>query len=54
MVAEGVPTAKSAHELSIKYKVEMPIIREVYNVIYKDKSPSKAVNDLMTREKKEE
>ncbi|MFA6350043.1 MAG: NAD(P)H-dependent glycerol-3-phosphate dehydrogenase, partial [Candidatus Omnitrophota bacterium] len=40
MVAEGVPTAKSAHELSIKYKVEMPIIREVYNVIYKDKSPS--------------
>ncbi len=53
-IAEGVPTAKSAYELSIKYKVEMPIIREVYNVIYKNKSPSKAVSDLMTREKKEE
>jgi glycerol-3-phosphate dehydrogenase (NAD(P)+) len=54
MVAEGVPTAKSAYELGVKYKVEMPIIREVYNVIYKNKSPSKAVSDLMTREKKEE
>jgi glycerol-3-phosphate dehydrogenase (NAD(P)+) len=54
MVAEGIPTTKSAYALSLKYKVEMPITREVYSVLYKNKSPLKAVRDLMTREKKEE
>ena len=54
MVAEGVPTAKSAYELSLKYKVDMPITREVYAVLYNNKSPIKAVKDLMAREKKEE
>ncbi|MFH0913350.1 MAG: NAD(P)H-dependent glycerol-3-phosphate dehydrogenase [Candidatus Omnitrophota bacterium] len=54
MIAEGIPTTKSAYALSLKYKVEMPIIKEVYAVLYKNKSPQKAVQDLMTREKKEE
>ena len=54
MVAEGIVTAKSAYALSRKYKVDMPIAKEVYNVLYKDKSPLKAVKDLMLREKKEE
>jgi len=54
MVAEGVPTTKSAYALSLKYKVDMPITKEVYLVLYKNKSPIKAVRDLMTREKKEE
>ncbi len=54
MVAEGVPTTKSAYALSLKYKVDMPITKEVYSVLYKNKSPMKAVRDLMTREKKEE
>lgn len=54
MVAEGVPTAKSAYSLSLKYHVDMPITREVYLVLYKNKPPLKAVKDLMTREKKGE
>lgn len=54
MVAEGIPTTKSAYALSMKYKVEMPITKEVYLVLYKNKSPLKAVEDLMTRERKEE
>ncbi len=54
MVAEGVPTAKSAYALSLKYKVDMPITKEVYSILYKNKSPLKAVKDLMTRERKEE
>ncbi|MDD5196434.1 MAG: NAD(P)-dependent glycerol-3-phosphate dehydrogenase [Candidatus Omnitrophica bacterium] len=54
MVAEGVPTAKSAYALSLKYKVDMPITREVYNVLYKNKPALKAFKDLMAREKKEE
>lgn len=54
MVAEGVPTAKSAYALSRKYNVDMPITKEVYGVLYKNKSPLRAVKDLMTRKKKEE
>ncbi|MDD5245843.1 MAG: NAD(P)-dependent glycerol-3-phosphate dehydrogenase [Candidatus Omnitrophica bacterium] len=54
MVAEGVPTAKSALDLSRRYNVEMPIVREVYNLLYKNKSPLRAVRDLMTRRKKQE
>lgn len=53
-IAEGVPTAKAAYLLSKKYKVTMPITQEVYNVLYKNKSPRLAVRDLMTREKKRE
>jgi len=54
MVAEGVPTTQSAYALSLRYKVDMPITKEIYNVLYKNKSPERAVYDLMTREKKEE
>jgi glycerol-3-phosphate dehydrogenase (NAD(P)+) len=54
MIAEGVPTAKSAYALGLKYRVDMPITKEVYRVLYKNKSALKAVKDLMTREKKEE
>lgn len=54
MVAEGIPTAKSAYELSKKNNVEMPITKEIYLVLYKNKSPLKAVKDLMGRQKKEE
>lgn len=54
MVAEGVPTTKSAYKLSLKYKISMPIIKEAYLVLYKNKSPHKVVKDLMTRQKKEE
>jgi len=54
MVAEGVTTTKSAYRLGIKYKVDIPITNEVYKVLYKDKKPLRAVNDLMRREKKRE
>ena len=54
MVAEGVPTAKSAYALSLKYKIEMPIVQQVYQLLYKQKSPRKAVEDLMTRKSKDE
>ena len=54
MVVEGVATAKAAFELSRKYKVEMPITQEIYKVIYENKDPRVAVNDLMTRSPKNE
>jgi len=49
-VAEGVKTAKSAYDLSLKLGVEMPITREVYAVLYEGKSTKAAVVDLMERE----
>lgn len=54
MVAEGVPTAKSAYHLSLKHKIDMPIVKEIYRLLYRHKSPLKAVNDLMNRKSKEE
>src|SRR5690606_14759159 len=49
-VAEGVKTAKSAYDLSRKLGVELPIISEVYRVLYEDKPVLDAVRDLMGRE----
>lgn len=54
MVAEGVETAKSAYRLSLKHKVSMPITREVYNILYRNKNPLAAVKDLMSRKLKAE
>ncbi len=49
MVAEGVRTTRSAYELAREYEVEVPIITEAYNVLFRNKSPKDAVYDLMTR-----
>ena len=54
MVAEGVETVKAAFKLSRKLNIDMPITKEVYSVLYKGKSPKKAVEDLMTRPLKTE
>ena len=53
-VAEGVATTRSIHEIAAVYNVEMPITNEVYKVLFEDKSPEKAIRDLMTRELKQE
>jgi glycerol-3-phosphate dehydrogenase (NAD(P)+) len=53
-VAEGVKTAKAARELAKKYDVEMPVVEEVYQILYENKGPKQAVKDLMNRELKEE
>ena len=53
-VAEGVETAESAFELSRKYNIEMPIVEQVYRVLYEDKDPAFAVKDLMERSLKSE
>lgn len=54
MVVEGVSTTESAYELSKKNKVDMPITREIYAVLFKNKDPLLAVNDLMKRKIKSE
>ncbi len=54
MVAEGVKTTKSVHDLVQRMGVEMPILDQVYQILYKDKDCSTAVKDLLTRELKVE
>jgi glycerol-3-phosphate dehydrogenase (NAD(P)+) len=54
MVAEGVKTAKSVYNLSRKLNVEMPICKEIYNILYENDSPFAAVRRLMTRDLKDE
>jgi glycerol-3-phosphate dehydrogenase (NAD(P)+) len=54
MVAEGVKTTKSAWNLANKMAVEMPILEQVYQVIYNDKPCESAVRDLLARSLKEE
>jgi len=54
MVAEGVNTTKIIKELSREYNIEMPISEQVYKVLFENKSPKKAVRDLMTRDLKSE
>ncbi len=49
MVAEGVKTTISAHQLAQKNNVEVPIIHEVYQILFQNKDPKQAVYDLMTR-----
>ncbi|OGC24925.1 glycerol-3-phosphate dehydrogenase [candidate division WOR-1 bacterium RIFOXYB2_FULL_42_35] len=53
-IAEGVTTTKAALELAKKYKVTLPITEKVYQVLYEDKDPFQAINELMTRTAKSE
>ncbi len=54
MVAEGVKTTESAQKLALQLQVEMPILEQVYKILYQDKQCSAAVTDLLTRELKPE
>ena len=52
MVVEGVFSAKAALQLAKKYNVEMPIVEQVNEVLFDDKSPADAVRELMLRDNK--
>lgn len=54
MVAEGVRTTKSVHELAQKYGIELPITEAVYGILFEDKNPQQAVDELMSRSAKRE
>jgi len=53
-VAEGVKTAQSARDLSVKTGVELPICDQVYAILFEGKEPKRAVVELMTRAPKAE
>jgi len=51
---EGVKTAREAWRLAQQYNVDMPIIEQTYKVLYENKTPSDAVQDLLGREARPE
>lgn len=49
MVAEGINTARSVHQLIQKTGVEMPISEQIFQVLFNEKDPKVAVEELMGR-----
>ena len=54
MTIESIDNIDVAYKLSKKYNVEMPIVHTVYDVLYNGLEPKVAVENLMTRNLKEE
>jgi glycerol-3-phosphate dehydrogenase (NAD(P)+) len=54
MVAEGVRTTESVHDLARRHRIEMPITEAVYSILFEHKKPDEAVDELMTRSAKRE
>ena len=53
-VVEAVRNTKEVYQLACKQNVEVPIIEQIYQVLYENKSPFEAAKQLMTRELKSE
>jgi glycerol-3-phosphate dehydrogenase (NAD(P)+) len=53
-VAEGVTTARTAVALAERHGVELPIAREVSEILFRGKTPRQAITDLMERAPKPE
>jgi len=49
-VVEGFNTAREVVRLAREYQVEMPIVEQVYRVLYEGLSPKDAVHNLLSRE----
>jgi glycerol-3-phosphate dehydrogenase (NAD(P)+) len=49
MVAEGVRTARSAVELSLRAEVPLPISEQVYRILHEGKDAREAVTELFAR-----
>jgi len=54
MVAEGVKTTRSVHNLAQQQGIEMPICEQMYRILYEDQPAEKALTELMQRELKHE
>ncbi len=53
-VVEGVATTRSVVDLAQRYRVDMPITRAVYAVLFEQMDPIDAIGRLMARSQKEE
>jgi glycerol-3-phosphate dehydrogenase (NAD(P)+) len=51
-VVEGYRNTKEVHTLAQRYNVEMPIVEQVYEVLYSGKDAKRAAADLLSRDRK--
>lgn len=51
---EGVRTAKAVYENAKRLGIDMPIVNEIYRVMFEDKNPEDSAKDLMLRDLKAE
>ena len=54
MVVEGVRTVQAAHQFAKEQGVEMPITQGIFQVLFEDKKPKDVVDELMSRNKRQE
>jgi glycerol-3-phosphate dehydrogenase (NAD(P)+) len=53
-VVEGYRNTKEVHTLAQRMNVEMPIVEQVYQVLYQGKAAKSAAADLLSRDQKQE
>ena len=53
-LAEGYYTVQALMDLEKQYQVELPICRSVYEILYEEKEPALALNELFGRSLKDE
>ena len=53
-VVEGHETVKTAYQLSIDKKVDMPIMEAIYNILHNKNSITDEINQLLNRPIREE
>jgi len=53
-VVEGYRNTKEVHTLALRMNVEMPIVEQVYQVLYQGKAAKLAASDLLSRDQKQE
>ncbi len=54
MIAEGIKTTKSAYDLAKREGIEMPILEQVYKILYRNGACLDSVQELLTRDLREE
>ena len=54
MIAEGVPTARSAHALARRLDIETPVIDQVHAILYEGRAPADGLRALFTRDPRPE
>ncbi len=53
-VVEGYKTTKAFHELCASKKIDAPILRETYAIVFENKKPAEAISSLMLRDLRRE
>ena len=54
MISEGINACKFLNDITNKHNLEMPICNEVYKILFENSDPSKSLENLMTRDLKNE